>query len=355
MNIDDLGVVHLWRFWRIRPQPSGERHKCLKRANNLMFDVPQMCLAVEGFSPEQQALFHAWLEEDNAYQEPTQLSWRIAAYTQADALLLARPMPQKMGDARCVGVPCQVLWPHAELEERESASAAKERFLRMLHELDASMQIACLRYALAGLLVERHQAKERLSGVWHIHSGGILIAVLDFPRLQVSVRPDAQALELDQAAWDHRSVQASAPLSFSHYPLERLMWEYARRSERELLPPRYTSRPISLRRYPRLPLSFLHDPELALLMTLRQRPKICDELVQELGCCPEQVQRMLAALYYCGAITTRPVTWWQHMMERLRSASPGLWRDSTLHTPSLGDSDNPASILIGQTKPGQFT
>jgi DNA-binding transcriptional ArsR family regulator len=318
--------------------------------------MPQLYLALDGFSPQQQALMESWLESELAHQSAADIHWKIADLSEADAVLQARQV-QHHTDEKTINLlkdlPCRIFWMSDEQERVESLEQSKERFLMTLLELDAPMQMNGLRYVLAGLLVERYLAKEPMSGLWHVHAGSSLLAVVDFHRLKVAIRSDAHFLELQDCVWDRRSKQAKAPPSFAPYPMERLMWEYIRRSGRDVLPKRYWKQPVALRQLPRLPVVFMNEKELALINCLRQQAMTCTELSQALGLSMERTGHLLSALYFAGAITTRPVGFWMNMKQRLRLAKTPVFRDTTT-TQGADGADTlldpaPASVFLGQS------
>jgi hypothetical protein len=131
-----------------------------------------------------------------------------------------------------------------------------------------------------------------------------MVALVDFNELKVFLRPDAHCLEMQEVRWVRRSA-ASAPDDFIRLPLERVLWDYARRSAYEVLPATYWRRPLELRRYPRLPLAYMNEQEIALISSLRKQRLNCDELSVTLGYSRAHVGHLLGRLWLAGAVKPR--------------------------------------------------
>jgi hypothetical protein len=98
-----------------------------------------------------------------------------------------------------------------------------------------------------------------------------------------------------------------------------------RRTDRDLLPPRYHTAPIYYRHVPRVPVRWLQDSQLLLLRELSVEPGTFEALRQRTSFSVKQLEHDLTCLYYASSITTTP--------SRAAQPSPGL-RDSYL--PSYG-------------------
>ncbi len=318
-------------------------------------EMPRLYLALDGFSPQQQALIESWLELELIHEDIVGIRWKIAEVSEADAVLQARQIPQNTDEKTLQlleTLPRRVFWMSDEQERIESPEQSRERFLMTLLEFDAPMQSQGLRYVLASLLLERYLAKEPMSGLWHVHAGNSLIAVVDFHRLKVAIRSGAHFLELNDCVWDSRSKLAKAPPSFTTYPIERLMWEYIRRSGRDVLPKRYHKQPIALRHLTRLPVDFMNEQELAVLNCLKQQTMSCTDLSQALGLSSERTRHLLSALYFAGAITTKPLGILTRMKQSLRLGKTPVFRETTV-TQGADESDTlleeaPISMFLGQ-------
>ncbi len=310
-------------------------------------EMPQLNLALDGFSSQQVSLLEAWLQEYCQQIDTSAIQWKITGSESADALLKAQALPFNRAGPKIF---TSVFWPSHAVQQQENLEQSRERFWQVLADLDMPMQPNALRYVLASQLVERHVAKEELKGLWHVQSTDTLLAVVDFERLQVSIRPDAHYLELENAHWASRSMRAFAPEKFQNISIERLMWDYARRSERNILPARYSQRMITLRRYPRLSLTAMSEIELALLTLLREQAYTLAQLSMKLSLSKERISHLLGALYFSGAITTRKLSVWTRISESLRPSKDvpfGHTQTSLLQSePSY---DGPPSILLGRT------
>jgi hypothetical protein len=99
----------------------------------------------------------------------------------------------------------------------------------------------------------------------------------------------------------------SIPANYPRTSVSHLMWQYAQRTERDLLPPHYRSQPLFFRRPPRLPQRQLKDAHLLLMRELAAKPGMAfADLQQSTGLGDKQLARCLSALYVVGSITANP-------------------------------------------------
>jgi hypothetical protein len=84
------------------------------------------------------------------------------------------------------------------------------------------------------------------------------------------------------------------------------MWLYAVRTSRDVLPTRYRSRTIHLRRVPRLPPHGFDEVHLILMRELMAAPATLEGLVERTGLPARQVAQHVAALFFAGGLTTDP-------------------------------------------------
>jgi hypothetical protein len=172
----------------------------------------------------------------------------------------------------------------------------------VLHQFSGWLQSMLSQFALASS-VAQHQPTLG-SGSWEVLRGPELLAVVDL-KLGAGVRPGATPADFESASWcirDHGAVLI--PPSFPRVSVSQLMWQYAQRTERDLLPPHYRAQPLYFRRPPRLPQRQLKDAHLLLMRELVGQPGMCFEQLQEstgLGDLP--LARCLSALYVVGSIT----------------------------------------------------
>jgi hypothetical protein len=296
-------------------------------------EIPHLNLAVDGFSASQVATLTLWLEEEAVkYTETADVVWALSSLHDADAVLHAFDVsgttdavrPQK-------ALPSVVLW-HSLKEQEDQAQSlhvAKHYFLMALMELNGDVQESCVSYTLASLLVERHQARDPMSGLWHVHSKETLLAVVDFERLNIAIRRETHFLELENAAWVHRSEQAVAPPGFALQSIEQLMWHYTRRTQRMVLPRRYSKCPIHLRRLPRLPLALMGEQAFVAVALLRSKSMSLRELAACMVLPVPQVSKILATLHYASAITTRPRSLWARLKATCRPQASNPFGETT--------------------------
>lgn len=182
-----------------------------------------------------------------------------------------------------------------ELEDRE-------RGVAVLHQFAGWMQPMLAQFCLAASMSE-HQPTLG-AGSWEVLRGAELLAVVDL-RLGAAVAPSATPADFENATWcirDHGDV--AIPSDYSRVGVSQLMWQYALRTGRDLLPPHYRHQPLYFRRPPRLPQRQLKDAHLLLLRELAAQPAMTFEQLQHsTGLGAAALARHLSALYVVGAIT----------------------------------------------------
>lgn len=175
----------------------------------------------------------------------------------------------------------------------------------VLHQFTGWMQNMVSQFALASSISE-HQPTLG-SGSWEVLRGKDLLAVVDL-KLGAGVMPGVTSADFSDASWllrDHGSV--IIPSNYPRTSVSQLMWQYAQRTERDLLPPHYRTQPLFFRRPPRLPQRQLKDAHLLLIRELSARPGMAfAELQQSTGLGDQQLARCLSALYVVGSITANP-------------------------------------------------
>ncbi|MDB5860606.1 MAG: hypothetical protein JWQ76_4295 [Ramlibacter sp.] len=175
----------------------------------------------------------------------------------------------------------------------------------VLNQFADWLQNLLSQFCLASSLAE-HQPT-LTSGTWEVLRGSDLLAVVDL-RLGAGVAPGVSASDLAGASWcirDHGAVKI--PASFPRSSVSQLMWQYASRTQRDLLPPHYRNQPLFFRRPPRLPQRLLRDAHLLLLRELVAQPGMTfEQLQQATGLAEGPLARHLSALYVVGSITANP-------------------------------------------------
>jgi hypothetical protein len=174
----------------------------------------------------------------------------------------------------------------------------------VLHKFEVWLQPLVAQFCLASQLIEHETALG--SGVYHVISAGRLLAVVDLQG-EVGVLPTAGLTDFERAMWTARpAAAAEIPEHFVRTSLSQLMWQYAMRTSRDVLPKRYRSGLLYFRRPPRLPQRMLKDSHLLIVRELVAAPASMDDLQQRTGLPAEQLAHDLAALYLVGSITSNP-------------------------------------------------
>jgi hypothetical protein len=187
----------------------------------------------------------------------------------------------------------------------EFFDASDEHSVRQrLQRFEAWLRPLRSQFSLGAAIASR---KDWLRGVVHVVHEGKLLAVLDFVRWQVGILVPARPVELSMAEWLPRPESANdIPTSFIRLPLHRVMWTYAVRTANDVLPERYRSRTIYLRRVPMVPARWFGPEHLELMRTLTQAPATFDALLERTGLSPADLAHHLAALFHSGGLTTDP-------------------------------------------------
>jgi hypothetical protein len=151
---------------------------------------------------------------------------------------------------------------------------------------------------LAGRLV----SSELSQRVYHLETRGRLLAVVDRTG-SVGFAPGVTVQELEEASWLPRPASANhVPPSFHQVPLSELVWSYALRANSELLPARYRTARIHVRRPPDVPEHLLREEHLLAMRELAARPSAFGELQARTRMGAAQLSRTLSALHLAGSI-----------------------------------------------------
>lgn len=177
--------------------------------------------------------------------------------------------------------------------------------LGVLNRFTAYLQPMLAQFCLGAGISERQP--DLAAGAWEVMRGSDLLAVVDV-RLGAAVSPGVTAADFVDATWNARSHgEVKVPANFPRVSVSQLMWQYALRTERDLLPPHYRSKPLYFRRPPRLAQRQLKDAHLLLLRELAAQPGMdFEQLQQSTGLGAQALARHLAALYVVGSITANP-------------------------------------------------
>jgi hypothetical protein len=143
------------------------------------------------------------------------------------------------------------------------------------------------------------------SNVVEVQVRGRLLALVDFEG-DIAVAPDATPVEINRADWRLRPRNGFIPPGFRVARTEQVLWQFAQRTPRDLLPVRYLRLPIHLRRPPALPIRELADRHLVVLRELAYGPRTFGQLQACTGVGESALHRDLGAMYLVSAITCDP-------------------------------------------------
>jgi hypothetical protein len=286
----------------------------------MALELPTLRIGLAGFSLEQQETLRHMLQQENT----TRQVWEFAKPEDADALCINGARTQLLPDGMlriASGVPAgrSLLIDPAGLNrpaafvlpvphnfppyltfvlEPHSVALA-------LRELEILLRPVIAQFCLASQILEQEAALG--SGVYHVsRTDGTKIAVVDL-RGDVGVLTSASALDFDDALWaPYPRTPEPMPQHFYRCTLSHLMWQYAMRTSRDILPTRYRTEVLYFRRAPRLPQRLVADSHLLLLRELAAEPGAFADLQQRTNLSPTELATDLAALYLVGAITSNP-------------------------------------------------
>src|SRR5690606_35209983 len=133
-------------------------------------------------------------------------------------------------------------------------------------------------FALASSIAE--QQPTLAAGSWEVLRGSDLLAVVDL-KLGAGILPGVTPKDFEAASWCIRDRGAvSIPPTYPRASVSQLMWQYAQRTQRDLLPPHYRQQKLFFRRPPRLPQRQLRDAHLLLMRELATQPGMNFEELQ---------------------------------------------------------------------------
>jgi DNA-binding transcriptional ArsR family regulator len=186
----------------------------------------------------------------------------------------------------------------AEFFDADDEDGVRQRLLRF----EAWLRPLRSQFALGAELLQRLGA---FSGVVHVQRDGRLLAVVDFARWHADLLLPARALDLAMADWvPVKNASEGVPPSFMRLPLYRVMWTYAVRTARDVLPRRYRERTIYLRRVPQVPARWFAEDHMIIMRELLAEPSDFDNLQERTGMHPDVLAHHLSVLYHAGGLTT---------------------------------------------------
>lgn len=284
-------------------------------------EQPVLWLGMAGFAPRERSALEACLNRSDGLPR-----WRPGAFGDADAWWVngakARALPDgklKVSpglptertlnlDLEEVDRPVAFALPLAgdDFEPRCTFDPASEPSIAAaLSQFDRWLWLVRAQFVLGAQLIERSAQLRR--GVYHVSHAGQLLAVLDFLQGKAAVLPGVHPVDLWEAEWSKRPIGAhDLPQSFVPVTPAQLTWTYVRRTERDMLPPRYRTQTIYYRHVPGVPLRWLADSQLMILRELSAEPAAIDALRQRTGLPQATIEHDLSCLYYAYAITTTP-------------------------------------------------
>lgn len=199
-------------------------------------------------------------------------------------LAFAQPLPQGFASA--------------EFFDADDEASVRQR----LQRFEAWLRPLRSQFALGAEVLQR---VGQFDGVVHVQREGRLLAVIDFSRWYAGLLVPARPVDIAMAEWvPVKQVTEGIPPSFMRLPLHRVMWTYAVRTSRDVLPERYRRKPMYLRRVPQVPARWFSEDHLEIMRELLTNPADFDDLSARTGIHPEQLARHLSVLYHAGGLTT---------------------------------------------------
>ena len=285
-------------------------------ADQPLAELPVLRLGLLGFSAAQQAMLETALVVLR-----TRLRWRICGIDEADAICVngSRVAPLPDGSLQIAPVkpgqaPLRIDPDHSDrpmafslpmaagvqaTSTFDMASPASTR--SMLEKFEGWLRPVSVQFCLASRIV---QSRMDLSGtVYHVTVDGRLVAVVSRSN-GVGVLPIADPFHLEGAQWAKRPVLADEiPGHFVHVGMSQALWQYAMRTQRDLLPTYFRSSPIYWCRSPQLPQRLFRDSHLMIGRELARSPMTFADLGKRTGLPEAVLARDLAGLRIVGAVT----------------------------------------------------
>jgi hypothetical protein len=286
----------------------------------MSIELPLLHLGLAGFSVEEQEHLGRVLNDVTAG------TWRLGKFADSDAWVLNGARVQLLADST-IRVASGVVGGrslHLNLADVDRPVAfalplAPHRFdplctfnprsprsvTALLETFEGWMRPMMAQFFLASRILEQESVLG--PGIHRVTANGVLIAIVDM-RGEIGVLPTATETDFENAMWHARpsSEAGQFPENFVRCNLALLMWQYAIRTSRDVLPARYRTGTIYFRRPPRLAQRLLTDAHLLLLRELAGSPDTFAGLQQRTGLGAVAMARDLAALYFVGAITGNP-------------------------------------------------
>jgi hypothetical protein len=298
--------------------------------DKLPAELPILRLGLLGFNPAQQAMFETALVALR-----TRLRWRVVALEEADAVCVNGSRVTTLADgslriaASAPGaLPLRIEPTHTErpmafslplaagvVAESTFDMASPPSTRAMLEKFEGWLRPLSVQFCLASRIVQTRL--EVSATVYHVSVDGRLVAVVS-RRGGVGVLPIADPFHLDNALWSKRPGPADEiPAHFVQVGLSQVLWQYAMRTQRNLMPTYFRSGPLYWCRAPQLPQRLFRDSHLMIGRELAQAPTTFAELCRRTGLPEAVLSRDLAGLRIVGAVTHD-----RKQAQRARSQAP---------------------------------
>lgn len=283
-------------------------------------EQPVLWLGVAGFSPQQERRIDDLL----ANPLPGWPLWRRSRFADADAWWVhgANMRVLRDGTVKVAGPGERARGVQLNLEEVDrpvafSTPLAQPEFEPMYSfDLNADASVRAVlqqfegwlrplraQFALGAQIIQREASLR--SGVYHVSYKNNLLAIIDLQEWRAGLSPTARPVDFEDAQWEKRPDTANIPPErFVRCSLTQLMWAYAQRTSRDVLPERYRKGMIYFRRSPRVPLRMLQDSHLLVLRELASAPADFGSLLERTALSANRLARHLACLYFAGSITS---------------------------------------------------
>jgi hypothetical protein len=286
----------------------------------MTLELPVFRLGLAGFSARQEAELTAVL----ASGAPGAMVWEPAHMADCDAWWVNGAKVQWLGNETVMvsaghpaGRSLQLHLPEVERPVAYSMPLACVEFQpvccfqaasrcsmdAVLGKFEAWLSPLAAQFCLASHIVEHETALG--SGTFHVRLNGVLLAVVNIPG-EIAVLPSAGPADFEEAVWSRQPPGIEVPENFMRTTVSQLMWQYAVRTQRDVLPRHYRTGVLYYRRPPRVPQREILDSHLLLMRELACAPATFEVLQQRSGLDPDQLARDLAALYFVGSITSNP-------------------------------------------------
>ena len=285
----------------------------------MSIELPVLRLGLAGFSGQQKADLEAMLQRST----PGRHVWQLGHFSEADAWWLNGSRTQRgAGTVRVApAIPTErsLQLNMAEVDRPVAFSAplaftpfdpgytfdpaSLSSINQVLEKFESWLQPVAAQFSLAGRIIEHESVLG--TGMYQVMLNGRLLAVVDMQG-DIGVFPSAGPADFDDAMWVRQTAPTEMPESFVRSSLSELMWQYAVRTTRDVLPKRYRTGLLYFRRPPRLPQRLLTDSHLLLIRELATGTGTFADLQQRTGMAAAPLAKVLAALYLVGTITSNP-------------------------------------------------